>query len=518
MNRRKYSMLCFVALFAVFMWALSPHHRAGADNAEARIQADGTIDNASFGIVAGEDVDAETALQNKQNLQLALEYAAANGESLGLLNDAGQVEVKLEQAVYVVDGQHKQVFLASDQSIEVPSGISLNLNGSVLRQIAGREQGYAIFMIYGTENIRIYGGTLIGDKDLHDYVDDTSHEWGFGIDIRGGKNILLENLEIYNMTGDSIIMGGKDTYLSSGGILPEDITISDCRLHDNRRQGISVMGVENLLIEGCEIYNIGIDNGTPPGYGIDLENELDWPVKKTVIRENNFYNNKAGAVLVQREASETLIERNTIDGKIGMVYGNHTTITQNKFKNGGVSSLDTSEPKYTVIDSNEFENGGVHFAINTGVVVSNNTFDGGRVQLDFSSGAVYANTFINGNPGGEAAVKIGASGLLSQEMEFLVYVYGNSIDGSYSGEYQADAGDKLTVITQKDPTESYIRNFREDLSISENLVQMSYINWDSPKGRMISILLGGAAVVLVMMAAILFFVIRRRRRRQKKTE
>lgn len=518
MKRRRYSMLCFAALIAVFVSALSLHHWAGAENVGVRIQADGTIDNASYGIVTGEHVDAETALQNKQNIQLALEYAAVNGENLGLLNDAGQVEVKLEQADYVVDGQHSQVYLASDQSIEVPSGISLNLNGSVLRQIAGREQGYAIFMIYGTENIRIFGGTLIGDKDRHDYVNNTSHEWGFGIDIRGGKNILLDHLEIYNMTGDSIIMGGKDTYLTSGGVLPEDITISDCRLHDNRRQGISVMGVENLLIERCEIYNIGIENGTPPSYGIDLENELDWPVTKTVIRENNFYNNKAGAVLVQRESSETLIEHNTIDGKIGMVYGNHTTISHNKFKNGGVSSLDTSEPQYTVIDSNEFENGGVHFAINTGVVVSNNTFNGGRVQLDFSSGAVYANTFINGNPGGEAAVRIGANGLLSRETEFLVYVYGNSIDGSFSKEYQADVSDKLTVITQKEPTESYIRNFREDGSIGENPVQMSYLSWDSSKGRLISMLLGGGAAVLAIMAAVLFFIVRRRRRRRKKAE
>ncbi len=83
--------------------------------------------------------------------------------------------------------------------------------------------------------------------------------------------------------------------------------------------------------------------------GIDLENELDWPVEYVSISGNSFYGNKNAAVMVHRGSSDTLIENNTITGYVALVYGENTTVSGNTVKNGGIYSVDTSEPIYTMI-------------------------------------------------------------------------------------------------------------------------------------------------------------------------
>ncbi|WP_256580251.1 hypothetical protein, partial [Pseudomonas sp. GP01-A3] len=47
-------------------------------------------------------------------------------------------------------------------------------------------------------------------KNTHQYNGGGTHEWGFGIQIRGSKNVTIKNVELSNFTGDGILLSGQN--------------------------------------------------------------------------------------------------------------------------------------------------------------------------------------------------------------------------------------------------------------------------------------------------------------------
>ena len=110
--------------------------------------------------------------------------------------------------------------------------------------------------------MRGYGAQFIMHKE--DYQSDAyeNAEWRMGIRLLGCSRIALEGMRIEKTGGDGIYVGaGRQPYC-------KDIVIHDVESVDNHRQGISVIGAENLLIDNCLLS--GTD-GTPPQAGIDFE-------------------------------------------------------------------------------------------------------------------------------------------------------------------------------------------------------------------------------------------------------
>ena len=76
----------------------------------------------------------------------------------------------------------------------------------------------------------------------------------------------------------------------------DGITIRNAIAHDNHRQGLSVVGAKNLLVENCRF---SATKGTPPEAGIDLEPDTaDQGLVHCVIRNSLFENNSGHAILV----------------------------------------------------------------------------------------------------------------------------------------------------------------------------------------------------------------------------
>ncbi len=111
-----------------------------------------------------------------------------------------------------------------------------------------------------------------GDRLSHDYKSIAgTHEFGYGIYIVGDKpgvkvNATVTGCIFYDFTGDAVVTKNG----ISGGI----ITLRNSEFHHCRRQGISILDSDEVLIYGCKIHHIGsVDGikGTAPMAGIDIE-------------------------------------------------------------------------------------------------------------------------------------------------------------------------------------------------------------------------------------------------------
>lgn len=138
--------------------------------------------------------------------------------------------------------------------------------------------------------LRGYGATL---RMRHaDYMTGAYEpaEWRMVIDLAGCARVTIEGLRLESSGGDGVYLGaGKVPYC-------KDVVIRDVVCHDNHRQGISVIGAENLLIENCVFSETG---GTAPQAGIDFEpNHAKERLVNCVVRNCRFENNKGAGVLL----------------------------------------------------------------------------------------------------------------------------------------------------------------------------------------------------------------------------
>jgi len=154
--------------------------------------------------------------------------------------------------------------------------------------------------------IRGYGATLRMRKKDYQNPPYPKAEWRMGLRFVGCKRVHVEGVRVESSGGDGI-------YIGSSGKLRwcEDVVIRNVVCHDNHRQGMSVIGAVNLLVENSVFSDT---QGTPPEAGIDLEPDSpDERLVNCVIRNCVFENNAGHAILVylkpQTEASEPVTIR-----------------------------------------------------------------------------------------------------------------------------------------------------------------------------------------------------------------
>ena len=98
--------------------------------------------------------------------------------------------------------------------------------------------------------------------------------------------------------------------------ISKNVTIKNCDIGYNRRQGISLVGSDGVEIVNNHIHHT---NGTAPQSGIDIEPGF-YPGRNTIIKGNTFTENKIQIVLAYGE--NVTIEENsfkqTISGSVGV--------------------------------------------------------------------------------------------------------------------------------------------------------------------------------------------------------
>ncbi|MED0978648.1 right-handed parallel beta-helix repeat-containing protein [Bacillus paramycoides] len=166
-----------------------------------------------------------------------------------------------------------------------------------------------------------------------------THEWGQGIQINGSHNIVINNVEISDCTGDAIATAWLEYKLNSSDYIQEDmgsyIYIHSCNLHHCRRQGISLTGSNDIYISSNKIHHIGkadddvTVDGTAPMFGIDIESmwsETNIPTWRPELNKsglelntrmyifNNYIYDNARGHFVNVDGINVIVENNTFEG------------------------------------------------------------------------------------------------------------------------------------------------------------------------------------------------------------
>lgn len=123
-------------------------------------------------------------------------------------------------------------------------------------------------------------------------------EWRHALSIRGSSHITVEGLRFEESGGDGIYID----QLQRRNLKAVGITIRDVVCDRNLRQGMSVIGVEDLLVENCVFSNT---KGAPPEAGIDFEpNNPEEPFINCVLRNCTMVNNNGEGVAIVAARSD----------------------------------------------------------------------------------------------------------------------------------------------------------------------------------------------------------------------
>ncbi|MGI5918778.1 MAG: right-handed parallel beta-helix repeat-containing protein [Christensenellales bacterium] len=292
---------------------------------ESQLNGIYTIENARFGI----DSTGGNARATTDGINAALRWA----------KEQGFTTVKFEKGTYMIQCNWRNRFIAPTDGILVPSGLTLDLNGSTFMMEPNSYPEYCIFGIVNAKDVTIKNGKLIGDLDNHVYAKSSAsptHEFGFGVVISASTNVTIRNLTITKMTGDGIIVEGSYTALADGGMVSTNVRLLDNDISNCRRQGISIIGARNSEIAGNRIYNI---SGTNPQYGIDIEKELDYIVDKLKIHDNAIYNCSGGAISCH-SGNDYEVYNNICSGNIIAVFSSNIRIYGNTIKDSFINVIE----------------------------------------------------------------------------------------------------------------------------------------------------------------------------------
>jgi parallel beta-helix repeat protein len=180
------------------------------------------------------------------------------------------------------------VFPKQSGSYMVDASVGLRPNGNTkvvveedatIEAITNALDNYSVIQISNADNVTITGsGTIKGERTTHTGV---TGEGGMCIRMDNSTNVIIEGLEITEGWGDGVYVGGNGGQCSN-------ITIRKNRIHNNRRNNISVVDGDKGIITDNLIYNA---NGTNPEAGIDLEagyqeDVTNWTVSNNVVEGN----------------------------------------------------------------------------------------------------------------------------------------------------------------------------------------------------------------------------------------
>lgn len=175
-------------------------------------------------------------------------------------------------------------------------------DGVTLRGLAGGfpDTRDGIWRIHGRRNVKLigYGATCVMNKPEY------TGEWRSIVRMGTSESITVEGMVCANAPGDGIILGAGS----------KNVTIRNVVCDGNKRNAISVIYADGLLIEGCALINT---EGTLPQAGIDMEPDTAVQlIKDVVVRDTVFAGNKTYSFeinLMRYNASSTpasvLVER-----------------------------------------------------------------------------------------------------------------------------------------------------------------------------------------------------------------
>ncbi|MDF2718531.1 MAG: hypothetical protein K0R28_5456 [Paenibacillus sp.] len=285
----------------------------------------------------------------------------------------GGVTVHIPEGTYLIhadatsSGQLNAGIQAKDDTTIVISP------GAVLKAKPTASQRYTVINIFGKRNVSVEGGgSIVGERNEHL---GTTGEWGYGIAIGGSEQVLIRDIRINDCWGDGAVLGSYQVKTN----VARNVTFRNVRCDNNRRQGISVIAAEGVLLSECYFGNT---NGTLPQAGIDIEPDSGTAVAGVVITGCLFENNAGGNLVL-----------NGMNGPV-----KHVIVESSRFlgPNGGITSQQAQDVRISgnwidtparsihlnkssnhIVEGNQIQNSadrGIDVRFSSSVVMANNLF------------------------------------------------------------------------------------------------------------------------------------------------
>lgn len=182
-----------------------------------------------------------------------------------------------------------------EDSIRMKDNTSLELTPrTILRALPTKNEKSAVILVDRAQNVSIEGGRIEGERLQHL---GTTGEWGMGIALYSAADVSIRRISIENCWGDAIYIGARENERAN-----QRISVDRVNLTNNRRQGISVISVDGLLIKDSRI---GLTGGTAPAAGIDFEPNYDNQFLKDITISGliTFRNRGAGILIAPKSNS-----------------------------------------------------------------------------------------------------------------------------------------------------------------------------------------------------------------------
>ena len=312
-------------------------------------------------------------IKTTANLEAAIDWA----------HDEGYTQIILPEGEYLVGKEGNDIYQAG---IDIYDNTEFIFDeGAVLGIDTNNKWSYCVLRLNGN-NIIVRDGTIVGERDTHIFIPRendgaTAHDEGHGICVWSNNNVLIENMEIRDVTGDGSLV-----------LESNDVTFTNNTIFNNRRQGISVVGGIRINITDNEIHHI---SGTAPQFGIDIEGP--GRIDEDILIQNNYFHNNTGGDIVNTSGENVYILDNTmeqgddssyIDGPIVSWHKTHNIIARNTITmvNGSVNGRlgylqysgggEKGHNRATYVHENIMNNCGMYMYNSSGADVRRNQFLG----------------------------------------------------------------------------------------------------------------------------------------------
>ena len=241
--------------------------------------------------------------------------------------------------------------------VKFPSFTHIYNNGTIQIKKSTNSQSFPIALI-DVENIIIEGGKINGNVRL---LESSPGEQGYGISLRGTKNIVIRDIEIDECFGDAINLQYNNG--STNLLHNTNISISNVVLQRNSRQGISIEDGENIFIDSLTINDTSSILPRFPGAGIDIEPSYTNAVIGSININNCIFSGGKSSIIIQNanisEYGDIRISNCLGDKNLYIAYANSTNaiiyVFNCKFNELYNDAVNTRVVKNAIFENCEFE-------------------------------------------------------------------------------------------------------------------------------------------------------------------
>ncbi|RBP88267.1 parallel beta helix pectate lyase-like protein [Cytobacillus firmus] len=215
--------------------------------------------------------DGTHPLETTNGINAALKWAKKNNYKT----------FKIPDGTYLIAKGTKQD--DPDARINLVSDMDFLLSkNTVLQKETNQFEIYSVLYLGpNVQSVTVKGGTYRGDRDTHDFSKkgpDTggTHEWGYGIQVAGAENIVIDDVKLEKFTGDGIIVTAttvtgstiSEESLEIGGINDEGTPVeAEGKIRTNNR---AVTHFENASYEKYRNIYFWLPEGINSGSKADV--------------------------------------------------------------------------------------------------------------------------------------------------------------------------------------------------------------------------------------------------------